>query len=194
MTNQSDSILIDINANLINIKESLKEEIHKISLELVEVRSDIKSINNVLGNRVERLEAEQATHDHHIMLMKDDLHRHDTRINELKNEHKGTPEEIQKQRHRLNAIDQRVVILEKHNSYEEQERFRERLADAEKILNLMQEKSKGIDELKKSSSDNTKAIEGQKTIIKFITSKPVWAIVMFVSGVLLASFSTTGGK
>ena len=63
---------------------------------------------DAMGAQLARIQTEQATHDHHIMLMKDDIHRHDLDISGVSN----LPDEVSKLRHKLNNNEQRLIILE----------------------------------------------------------------------------------
>lgn len=151
-------MLSEINQSLSEFKDLMKDEIHKLNLNFVEVRSDIKNIDDKMSNKIDamgaqlaRIETEQATHDHHIMLMKDDIHRHDLDISGVS----SLPEEVSKLRHKLNNNEQRLIILE--------------------------EKTKNVDL-------NTQMLNGQKAVFKFLQAKPVLAILAIAAAGIAASY------
>lgn len=180
----SQKMLNEINQNLNEFKDVIREEIHKLNLSFVEVRADIKNIDDKMSNKIDaivgqlaRIETEQATHDHHIMLMKDEIHRHDLEITNVKT----LPEEVSKLRHKSNNNEQRVAILEEINNMENHEDFGKRLVQVENKISLLEEKTKNVDL-------NTQMVNGQKAIFKFIQSKPIWTLIALGAAGVAASF------
>lgn len=181
---ESQKMLNEINQNLNEFKDLIREEIHKLNLSFVEVRADIKNIDDKMSNKIDamtaqlaRIETEQATHDHHIMLMKDDIHRHDLEITNVK----ALPQEVSKLRHKSNNNEQRVAILEEINNMENHEDFGKRLVKAEQEISLLKEKTKSVDM-------NTQMVNGQKAVFKFIQSKPIWTLIALGAAGIAASF------
>lgn len=180
---ESQKMLNEINQNLNEFKDLIREEIHKLNLSFVEVRADIKNIDDKMSNKIDamsgqlaRIETEQATHDHHIMLMKDEIHRHDLEITNVKT----LPEEVSKLRHKSNNNEQRVAILEEINNMENHEDFGKRLVKAEQEISLLKEKTKSVDM-------NTQMVNGQKAVFKFIQSKPIWTLIALGAAAIAAS-------
>lgn len=181
---KSQKMLNEINQNLNEFKDLIRDEIHKLNLSFVEVRADIKNIDDKMSSKIDaivgqlaRIETEQATHDHHIMLMKDDIHRHDLEIKEVSR----LPEEVSKLRHKSNNNEQRVAILEEINNMENYEDFGKRLVRAEQEISLLKEKTKSVDM-------NTQMVNGQKAVFKFIQSKPIWTLIALGAAGIAASF------
>ena len=185
MNEQKDymEMLTKINDNLTLLKDSMRDEIHAVNVGMVEIRAEIKHINDKLEPRIERLEAAQSLHDHNIMLMKESIHTHDISMSKVEN----VPEDIGKIKHRLGENEQHIVILQEVNNLEEQEKFGKRLKSLESEMLLVKERTKNVEE-------NTKAIESQKAVWKFFQAKPIFTLVVFVLGTLAAAYGLAGVK
>lgn len=165
-----------INDNLASFKDDMRSEIHAINLSIVAIQSDIKSLNDKLEPRIERLEAGHSLHDHVLMIMKDEIKSAQMSLIKVE-EHPG---EIKTIKHRIGNSEQHIAILQEINNIEDHEQFSERLAQAEVDITLLKEKTKHVEA-------NKAVLDSQKAVWKFVQTKPVWTLLVF-GGVIIAAY------
>lgn len=170
-------MLTKINDNLSSFKDDMRGEIHAINLSVVAIQADIKSLNDKLEPRIERLEAAHSLHDHVLMIMKDDVKNAQMSLIKVEDH----PNEIKTIKHRLGNNEQHIAILEEINNIEDHEKFRKRLSAAEVDITLLKERTKYVE-------TNKMAIDSQKAVWNFVQTKPVWTILLFGCGVIAAYY------
>ena len=174
-------ILKEISEKVEQLNTSLTKEVHALNLGMVELRAEVKGINENLGSRVDRLENEYRFLGNSVQINKDLIHEHDKCLVQISAKLLPLPDEVQKERQRIAVLEQKVIVIEESNNLVQTVEIFDRLDVMEKSVLLLNEH---VDDIK----ENTKARNKTSAVWAFFNSKPGWAAVLFVCGLVAYKF------